>query len=181
MVDWSWNSPEWQFASVPFALLSHWSRKVISSTMNLVQSAAIQPCWFIGAVHRAALRSSGSARAHDFHVDFYCCPWTVKGFNYYNQTFGSHVLWAVLNLVIQLSLEDACVEVELWGVRSGFIAMILSHVPLYLHFCSVGVVWEAGHMITMNRWEEVASNIFNTKSITLMPCTPWIIITGLQL
>lgn len=73
---------------------------------------------------------------------------------------------------------------SLCGVGSGVLAIILNHVPLYLHFCSVCVVWEVGHMITINRCEEAASNIFNTPSITWhtpMPCTPWIIITGLQL
>jgi len=73
----------------------------------------------------------------------------------------------MLNSAIQLSLEDACVE-QSWlssrrlprGVGSGVLAMILHHVPLYLHFSSVRVVWEVGHMITINRCEEAASDIF---------------------
>lgn len=124
MVDGSWNSPEWQFASFPFALLSHWSRKVIYSTMTLVQSAAIQPCWFIWAIPREVLPCSGSAGAHEFRVDFYCCPWVVKGFSYYNQIFCCCVPWVMLNWVIQLCLEDAWVEVDTaiweWGSCSDF-------------------------------------------------------------
>lgn len=56
----------------------------------------------------------------------------VKGFSYYNQIFCSHVLWVMLNSIIQLSLEGASVEVKLalqpevavrsckWGTCNNF-------------------------------------------------------------
>lgn len=88
MSEWSWNSPEWQFASFLFALPSQWSRKAVHSTVNLVQPTAAQPCWFIGAIHWEMLHLSGSGSAHQFHVDFYSCPWMVKGFGYHNQIFA---------------------------------------------------------------------------------------------
>lgn len=88
----------------------------------------------------------------------------------------------MLNSVIPLSLEDACMEAELnlhlevtARVRSKVLTMILNPIPQYLHSCSLCVVWEVGHMIAINRYEEAASNVFNTQSITwhtLMPCTP---------
>jgi len=42
---------------------------------------------------------------------------------------------------------------------SRVLAVVLSHVPLYLHVCSVCFVWEAGHTMRIKRCEEVASKI----------------------
>lgn len=88
----------------------------------------------------------------------------------------------MLNSVIPLSLEDACLEAELdlhlevtARVRSEVLVMILNHIPWCLHSCSLCAVWEVGHMITIKRYEEAASNVFNTQSITwhtLVPYTP---------
>lgn len=36
-----------------------------------------------------------------------------KVFSYYNQVFCSRVLWVMWSSVIQLSLEEACVEAEM--------------------------------------------------------------------
>lgn len=183
MVDGSWNSPEWQFASFPFALLSQWSRKVIYSTMTLVQSAAIQPCWFIWAIHWEVLPCSGSAGACEFHVDFYCCLWVVKGFSYYNQIFlllcslGDAELscpqrmhgWKWIRLEVTAIWE--------WGSCKDFKSCSIVFTFLQCLCCCC-------HMITINRCEETTSNIFSTQSITWhtqMPCTLWIIITGPQL
>lgn len=141
MVDGSWNSPEWQFASFPFALLSHWSRKVTYSTMALVQSAAIQPCWFIWAIHREVLPCSGSAGAREFHVDFYCCLWLVRDFSYYNQIFSLVFpgwCWTQLTSCPWRMHGQKWIWLEVtaiweWGSCSDFKS-------LYLHCCSACVV-----------------------------------------
>lgn len=154
MSEWSWNSPEWQFASFLFALPSQWSRKAVHSTVNLVQPTAAQPCWFIGAIHWEMLHFSGSGSAHQFHVDFYSCPWMVKGFGYHNQIF------ALLSSV--WCCTPSAVLARVWGCRgnmSRVLIGVLNHVPLYLHVCSACFVWEVGHRMTIKRCEEVASNV----------------------